>query len=193
MFVKPACNGILIDTAQFPPENITHNFCSINIYNKFVLIFRRFFVTVWCKRSDELTVLSLYLQLAADLNGNISAVVIIHQVFDHDVKIVRTASRDSIDSVVNCDQSDPIIRKKTIDILSGVDIFTPEAGQIFYNDTVHNSGADVIHHTLKVRTVIICPCISIVFSYRNKIYISLVFKVVQNKLLLIGNAVAFDL
>lgn len=128
-----------------------------------------------------------------DLNGNISAVVIIHQVFDHDVKIVRTASRDSIDSVVNCDQSDPIIRKKTINILSGVDIFTPEAGQIFYNDTVHNSGADVIHHTLKVRTVIICPCISIVFSYRNKIYISLVFKVVQNKLLLIGNAVAFGL
>lgn len=76
-----------------------------------------------------------------------------------------------------------------VDILSGIDVLSAETGQILYNDTIHDAGADVIHHALKVGTVIVCPCISIVFSNRHKFYISIVLKEVQNQLFLIGNTV----
>ena len=77
-----------------------------------------------------------------------------------------------------------------MDILSGIDILSSETGQVFYDHAIDPSSLNIVQHALKGWTVKIRPCISIVYTNGDNIKFRLILQKVQNKLLLVGNAVA---
>ena len=64
--------------------------------------------------------------------------------------------------IIDCDKTNAEKRKQLLQIISKLNIITPESGQIFYYDTVYPSFFRKINQLCKCRTVKTFPTESVV-------------------------------
>ena len=92
--------------------------------------------------------------------------------------------------IADCNKTNIVLWKVNFHILTYHKIISAQSAHIFNNDCSNQSVFNVIHHTLKVWTVKICACVTIICVVR-KIGKAIGFSIVFQQCFLVFNASAF--
>ena len=144
-------------------KDFSDNLCRLFINHQLMLVLCRLLITIRRICTCKLSGLCHLPSDITDLFGSISAVKIIDKILKGDLQSCRLlTSILTVIMIINCDKTNPEERKQLLQIISKLNIITPESGQIFYYDTVYPSLFRKINQLCKCRTVKAFPAESII-------------------------------
>ena len=156
--VETARNVRQAQTLQLPAEHIPHHIGGVLVYRQFVVVLRVLSVAEHGEGTDEISPLALQFKLAPYLDGRIAAVRLVYQVLERDNQFIRAGvAVQAVKMVVDCDEADTQEGENLLDILSRVQVFPSEAGQVLHHDAVDLARPNLVHHLVKCRTVEVGP------------------------------------
>ena len=182
MFIEVIRYAALALTLYLHPKDILHNSCSICIHYQLVPVLFVLQVAIWCECPGVLPILTLCLQIASDLNGNIPAIK-----RHHDIILVALFP---VYIVIDSDKSYTQCRENTLDIFAGINILTTETTEILYDHTVDHSTPHIINHIPKSGTVKITACKTIVLVLSYDLNVRFILYKISDEKFLILDAVA---
>ena len=192
--IQPVRNLLRRHSFDLPFENILYNTGCIGINHKPVFVVRASQIAVHNTAANKLSTAALGIKVGSDLDGNIAAVGVIHQIFEWKNQIVFNRPRLSIVVVVvDGNKANTQSRKNFLQVVTGINIFTPEARKVFHNDAVDLPITDRIHHLLELRPLKIRACKSIIAIFTNHRNLRMVLQKISDQHALIGDTVAFSL
>jgi hypothetical protein len=107
------------------------------IHDEAVFILRVLYVAENGKRTDELAALAFDIELAADFHGYISAIGFVYEILERHNKIIGGVSAlKAVIIIIYCNKADAEKRENLFNVLTGVEIVTPEPGEVLYDDAV---------------------------------------------------------
>ena len=121
------------------------------------------------------------------------AVGIVNQVLHGDIQIIPGVLVSCVNVVIYSDEPDAVGRKDPAQVAPGLNVLTPQAGQVLDDNAVDLTIHDVLHHLLERRTVKQDAAEPIVYLLGYQLNVWMVFHIVLNELFLVGNAVALIL
>lgn len=68
----------------------------------------------------------------------------------------------AVHAVIYGDKPNIVVREIVVGIVANLQIVTPQAGHILYNNGGHITGLNILQHLLKARTIEICPCVAVI-------------------------------
>lgn len=98
----------------------------------------------------------------------------------------------TVDSVINCDKADTLLREENFCIKSNLQIVTAQPGHILDNDGSDFPGFNLGQHFLETRTLEICSRVSVVYE-KADIPKTMVSSILGNQFLLMNNGVTVTL
>ena len=151
-----------------------------------------FAVAVGTNLALVLAALHLGVLGALGLDGHIAAVILADEILECYVHAAGvTLEFAAVKIVADGNEAGMEQWEHTLDEVAGFNAVTPEAGKIFYDDTVDVAISDILHHFLERGAVEDDAAVSIVDLFGNDLNIRVALYKVFNELALIGNAVAF--
>ena len=194
VFIQLVCNLCRTEAIHLHAENALNDRSNSLVDDQFVFIIVRSTVAVDHMTSNKFAISSLGLQIGTNLDGNIPAIRVVNQVFERKNDFVAYLLRlCRVVVVVDGNKTDAQGRKNLLDISAGINVVTTKTGKVFDNDAVDFSCFDLFHHSLKVRTVKISTCITIIAELLNQSDLRVSAHIIFNQLSLISDTIAFFL
>ena len=107
--IQTVRNALIAHAADFPCKNVLHHSGGLIVNEQVVLILRVLVITVGSERPDELPVAAADIQVAADLDGRVPAVVVVKQIFYRNQQMGGGVLPDIVVVVNNGDKADVLI------------------------------------------------------------------------------------
>ena len=158
-----------------------HNGCGFFIGDPFLLILRLFDIPVRRNGSPMFAGFSFTLPCGADLFGSVVGVHFVENIADS-VKLILAPG--AVNAVIDGNKVYAKLREKKIRIYIHLQTITPETAHILYNDALYLVCLNIGQHTLKARTVEVCPGITVTLVIVPDSGIPVVFTVAFQNLLL---------
>ena len=156
-------DGLLAVALHFQLKDGADHHSGIFVNNKLVLVGRVFQIAITGKCTEKFSRLALDTKLRPQLLGKAAAVRLVHDVLDGDGNIIAQRRVFTVQIIIDRDEPDAHIRENGFQILTGLDILTAKAGQVFYNDAVRLLFTDSVHNAAKARPVIVGAGITVVY------------------------------
>ena len=178
------------ESFQTLSENIPYHTRCILVNFQTLMLVASFYITVNSKSSNKITAASFHIQGTPGLYGNIPAVCLVHNVFYRYGEIICSVIF-RVYIVIDGDKTDAVGRKYPTHITARLYVLTPQAGKVFYNDTVSLALFDHPHHFLKCWTVKEDTAVTVVNLFCHNLNLRVPGNEIINEPPLIGNAVTF--
>ena len=141
-------------TIQLPAENLSNSFGGSFVNDELVFILRVLTVAIGSKGTDKIAISALYSLAAADLDGDILGIGVVHQIFEGQHHIVcGGAFRHAVVIVIDSNEADPHKGKNFFQVFTGFDIVPSEPGEVLDYHTICCAGSHIVHDCMKARTV----------------------------------------
>ena len=147
-------------------------------------------IPISCKGTDILTIPTFDIHMAADLNGNISAVRIIDQILEGNDHITPHILIDAVITVRNRNETDPQHREYLFNVPSGLDIVPSKTGKILHNDAIDLACSDIRKHSLEFRSFKIDTTETVIRIGIDDLDLRVRLQIVHDQFILIGDTVA---
>ena len=121
------------------------------------------------------------------------AVGVVDQILHGDIQVIPGVFMGRVDIVVDGDEPDAVGREDPAQVAPGLDVLTPQAGQVLDDNAVDPALHDVLHHLLERRTVKQDAAVPIIHLLGYQLDVWMAFQIVLDELFLVGNAVALIL
>ena len=194
VFIQPVRNLCRTVTIQLHTEDCLNNRGYRLVNDQFVFIVLGSEIAVEDMVSNKFSVSSLDVQIGTDLDGNISAVRVVNQVLEWENDFISRLPRlCRVIIVVNCDKANAKCRENLFNVSARINVVTTETRKVFYNDAVDFSLLDLLNHFLKIRTVKVRTCETVITELLNKIDFRVLGQVIFNQFSLICDTVTFFL
>ena len=178
---------------NFPAKYVLNHRGGLWVDNQQVFILWGSHIPIDDLAAHKLAVPAFCLQVASDLNRNIPAVGIVHQISERqDQFIVRRSRLRIIIVVVDCNKPDAKHGEQLLNISPGVNILPAKAGQVFHNNAVYLSLPDRLYHSLKIRPVKVGAGIAVIAVFSDQCDFRTLFEKLQDYQSLIGDTVALE-
>ena len=174
----------------FPFENLLHHGRCFGIDDQLILVIRRSHISEYNTGADKLTAPTLGFKITPDLDRNIAAVRIVHQIFEgQDQLVIRCTRLGVVIMVIDRYETNAKARKYLLDILTRSDILTTKTRKVFDHDAVNFSGSNRIHHFVEIRTLKVCAGKAVIAVFFNYCDFRVLLEIIHDQQPLIGNAV----
>jgi len=169
--IKPVCDLSRRQPLYLPLENVLHNRRGNRVNHQLVLVVRWSQIPENHTRADKLSVPSLRIKVWSDLDGDVTAIGIVHQVLERKDKLVVCRSGlCAVIVVVDCNKANTEAGEYLLDVVTSLNILTTKTRKVFHHDAVNQASADSLHHSVEVRTLKVCAgkaVIAVFFYYGN--------------------------
>ena len=162
LHIQLICYTPLAHSFKLPLKDCPYHLSCISINHKLIMVFFIFQISIHDKSTNELSLFPFNLQLRSDFHRNILTIGIVNQILKRNNKRVRLVLIQTVVTVIDCYKTHSHKRKYSLNIVTGFNIISSKAGQIFDNHAVHLTGANFIHHLLECGSVKIDTGISII-------------------------------
>ena len=171
-------------------EYVPHNICGKGVNDKSFVGVTRLEVAIHSKRSNKIAVAPLYVKCASGFYGNVTAVFLVHYVFDRNRQLVGFLIQ-SIEIIVDSDKTHSVSREHRPQETPCFNVLSAKTGQVLDDNAVGFARFYHLHHLHKCGTVVENAAVTVINLFGNDFNIIVLCDEIVYQLSLVGYAVAF--
>ena len=136
--IEPVCDLSRRQPLYLPLENVLHNRRSNRVNHQLVLVVRWSQIPKKHTRADKLSIPSFCIKVWSDLDGDVTAIGIVHQVLERKDKLVVCRSGlCAVIVVVDCNKANTEAGEYLLDVVTSLNILTTKTRKVFHHDAVN--------------------------------------------------------
>ena len=155
-----------------------------------VFILRVFGVSVDGEGADKFPVPALHVQVAADFDGRIPAVTVVHQIFEGQHQAAGAIQVGSVVVVIDSDEAYPQGREQPFNVVARLNVLTAESGQILDHHAVDLAGLHGFQHLPDVGPVEAGAGVAVIVALHDQMQLRVPVDVGVDQIALVSDAVA---